>query len=92
MNKCAKEEKAEALRRNLENVEHTMAALREYWVERPYLRLGQILSNAWRVHPDYKRNPEPEINDIYYLTDGKFREGLLELIEDESKSSRSAKD
>lgn len=80
----------EELARNLYNVDCTLADLREYWLKRPHLRLGQIVSNSWRIHPDYKRNPEPEINDIYYLTDGKFREGLLELIENESKDQRSS--
>jgi hypothetical protein len=82
----------EEFARNLEYVESTLADLREYWLARPHLRLGQIVSNSWRIHPDYKRNPEPEINDIYYLTDGKFREGLLELIENESKDSRTVKE
>ena len=87
-----KQKAQEKLERDLENIDRTMAALHRYWLDRPHLRLGQIVSNAWRVHPDYKRNPEPEINDIYYLTDGKFREGLLELIENESKGSGPAQD
>lgn len=60
--------------------------LMRYWEERPYLRLCQIVSNAFRVHPSYKRNPEPDINDIYYMEDYKFFEGLELLEKNESKS------
>lgn len=75
-------------------IHHTMNVLSTYWVNNPHLRLGQILSNAWRVHPDYKSNPEPEINDIFYLTDSKLLEGIKILEElqnkNESKGSRPA--
>jgi hypothetical protein len=77
---------------NIKKVEQTIAALREYWIARPYLRLGQIVSNAWRISPEYKRNPEPEINDVFYFTDRKFQESLLALIENESKGSRPTQD
>lgn len=62
---------------------HNLAA---YWEEHPYLRLCQIVSNAWQSHPDYKRNPEPDIQDIFYFSDNKFLEGL-EILKraDESK-------
>jgi hypothetical protein len=75
-------------------IHHTMNVLSTYWVNNPHLRLGQILSNAWRIHPNYKNNPEPEINDIFYLADAKFLEGLKILEElkntNESKGSRPA--
>jgi hypothetical protein len=82
----------EKLAIRLQSIDQTLAALREYWYARPYLRLGQIVSNAWQVHPDYKRNPEPEINDVYYLADSKFEEGLQLLIKNESKSTNTPKD
>jgi hypothetical protein len=60
--------------------------LKEYWEKHPYLRLCQIVSNAWQSHPDYKRDPEPDIQDIFYFTDKKFIEGLNILSKsDESK-------
>jgi hypothetical protein len=62
-----------------------LTKLEEYWSKRPYLRLAQIVSNAWQIHPDYRRNPEPEISDIFYLTNEKFVEGLKLLEENESK-------
>jgi hypothetical protein len=68
----------------------TWEKLGEYWMKRPYLRLGQIVSNAWQIHPDYKRNPEPDIQDIFYLSDKKLVEGLELLRANESKDSRSA--
>ena len=70
-----------------ERIDPTLTALQEYWQARPHLRLGQIVVNAWRMHTDYKRNPEPEVSDIFYLTDAKFREGLLNLIGNESKGT-----
>ena len=62
--------------------------LSEYWFEHPELRLAQIVSNAWQIHPDYRRNPEPEIRDVFYFTDEKFMEGLELLEDNESKGSR----
>ena len=64
--------------------------LEKYWTKHPYLRLAQIVSNAWHVHPDYKKNPEPDIQDVFYLTDIKFLEGLKLLIENESKDQGSS--
>lgn len=58
------------------------------WQKHPYLRLCQIVSNAWHKHPDYRRNPEPDIQDIYYFTDTKLLEGLELLMQNESKGSR----
>ena len=73
------------------NQETTIKALLDYWSVRPYLRLGQIVSNAFRVHPDYKRNPEPEIQDIFYMSDKHFLEGLelLSKMCNESKDSKA---
>jgi hypothetical protein len=65
--------------------------LGEYWYKRPELRLAQIVSNAWHIHPDYRKNPEPEIQDVFYFTDSKFLEGLEALVKNESKGSRPAK-
>lgn len=65
-------------------------ALLDYWSVRPHLRLGQIVSNAFRMHPNYKRNPEPEIQDIFYMSDKHFLEGLELLKENESKDQRSS--
>jgi hypothetical protein len=59
--------------------------LTDYWEKHPYLRLCQIVTNAWHIHPDYKRNPEPDIQDIFYFTDSKFLDGLRLLDEDEPK-------
>jgi hypothetical protein len=67
--------------KDLERVKSTLEVLQEYWLQRPYLRLGQIVSNAWRVLPEYSRNPEPEINDIYYLPDNRITDGLSQLKE-----------
>jgi hypothetical protein len=76
--------------KNLQDVDRVLAKLRDYWIERPYLRLAQIVSNAWQIHPDYKRNPEPEINDVFYFTNNKLIEGLELLKENESKDQRSS--
>ena len=67
-------------------------ALGEYWYARPYLRLSQIVSNAWQSHPDYKKNPEPDIQDVFYFTDSKFLESLEALAKNESKGSRPTED
>ena len=64
-------------------------ALSNYWSSRPHLRFGQIASNAFRTHPNYNRNPEPEIQDIFYMTDTAFLEGLELLIKNESKDPRT---
>ena len=56
--------------------EQVFQELCEYWEKRPELRLGQIVSNAFRVHPNYKRNPEPEIQDVFYMSNKHFLEGL----------------
>lgn len=56
--------------------EQVLQELQDYWKTRPELRLGQIVSNAFRVHPNYRRNPEPEIQDIFYMSNAHFLEGL----------------
>lgn len=66
--------------------------LNVYWYSRPHLRLAQIVSNAWRTHPDYRKNPDPDINDVYYFTDAKFLESLELLEQNESKGSRSTEE
>lgn len=70
--------------------ETVVETLQAYWSDRPHLRLGQIVSNAFRVHPSYKKNPEPEIQDIFYMSDKHFLEGLELLKENESKDQRSS--
>ena len=70
-----------------DNIRELLNKLQTYWTERPYLRLAQIVSNSWYKHPDYKKNPEPDIQDVHYFTDKKFLEGLELLIADESKST-----
>ena len=62
--------------------------LMRYWEKNPYLRFCQIASNAFRIHPNYKRNLEPDINDIYYMSDKDFVYALG-LLEESSKSKRS---
>lgn len=66
-----------------------LSLLGAYWDKYPQLRLAQIVSNAWHIHPDYKKNPEPDIQDIFYLSDDKFLEGLELLTKDESKDQGS---
>lgn len=78
--------------KDTERVIHTLGVLTAYWLQRPYLRLGQIVSNAWHTLPEYTKNPEPEIADIFYLPDNRLTEGLskLEDLERESTSKRTA--
>ena len=75
----------------MDNVNNVIEKLHSYWLKYPYLRLAQIVSNAWRKHPDYRKNPEPDIQDVFYFTDAKFLEAL-ELLENpnESKDQRSS--
>ena len=65
--------------------------LKDYWTARPYLRLGQIVSNAWQVHPSYRANPEPEISDIFYLNDARFVEGLNILAAPNTNESEGSR-
>jgi hypothetical protein len=37
--------------------------------------------NAWRILPEYQKNPEPEISDLFYLENAKLLEGLEKLEE-----------
>ena len=81
--------------KKLERIVHIaklLDTLSEYWLDRPYMRLSQIVSNAWHIHPDYKKNPEPEIQDVFYFTDEKFLEGLELLIKNESENPRPTKE
>jgi hypothetical protein len=74
-----------------DRIADVLEKLQTYWRKYPDLRLSQIVSNAWRVHPDYKNSPSPDIiQDIYYLADSKFLEGLEILSKDESKDQRSS--
>ena len=66
--------------------------LMRYWEDRPHLRLCQIVSNAFRIHPKYRRNPEPEINDIFYMEDHEFLEALELLKQNESQSKRTTQE
>ena len=63
----------------MNKVEETLKALEEYWKERPYLRLGQIVYNAWR------KNRRAETNDVFYMPDDTFLRGLQALAEEESE-------
>jgi hypothetical protein len=69
--------------KDTERVTHTLAALTAYWMQRPHLRLAQLVSNAWHTLPEYTQNPEPEISDIFYLPDDRLLVGLLKLEENE---------
>ena len=82
----------EKIKLKQEAIDQTVEELRKYWRARPYSRLAQIVSNAWQMHPDYKRDPEPDIRDIYYFTDAKFLEGLQLLIDNESASTNASKE
>lgn len=73
--------------KDLERVKHTLEALSAYWLQRPQLRLAQLVSNAWYTLPEHKRNPEPEISDIFYLTDDRLLAGLSKLEENEREST-----
>ena len=86
------EQEIEKIKLKQAAIDQTLEELRKYWRSRPYLRLAQIVSNAWQMHPDYKRDPEPDIKDIYYFTDSKFLEGLQLLIDNEPKSTDSSKE
>jgi len=66
-----------------------LVLLGRYWHKHPELRLAQIVSNAWRIHPEYRQNPEPDIQDIFYLSDSKFLEGLELLTKDEPEDQGS---
>jgi hypothetical protein len=81
------EQEIEKIKLKQAAIDQTLEELQKYWRARPYLRLAQIVSNSWQIHPDYKRDPEPDIQDVYYFADSKFLEGLKLLIENESKST-----
>ena len=76
--------------KHTDHISATLDALSRYWRARPHLRLCQIVSNAWHTLPEYKKNPEPEINDIYYLSDARFLEGL-NCLEKEENAQRERK-
>ena len=80
------EKQAEQLGKDHKRIYDVLFALDRYWYRHPYLRLGQIVSNAWQVLPEYKRDPEPEIQDIFYMPDDRFLAGLQKLEENERNS------
>ena len=66
--------------KDLSRVESTLAELRDYWLQRPYLRLGQIVSNAYRALPEHASAPASDvIRDVYYLADDRILAGLNNL-------------
>jgi hypothetical protein len=71
--------------KDIARVEHTLSVLKDYWLERPYLRLGQLVSNAFYVLPEYT-NPELDVADIFYIPDNRLLEGLSKLTESERES------
>jgi hypothetical protein len=62
-------------------VDETLKALEEYWRERPYLRLGQIVYNAWKVQSRAE-------SDVFYMSDDTFIKGLQLLGENEKYESK----
>lgn len=62
-------------------VDETLKALAEYWKERPYLRLGQIVYNAWKVQSRSE-------SDVFYMSDDTFLKGLQLLGENEKYESK----
>lgn len=69
--------------KDIVRVKETLDALSTYWLQRPYLRLGQLVSNAFYILPEYTKNPEPEIADVFFLPDSRLLEGLSKLVENE---------
>jgi len=64
------------------NIKATLAILEAYWKERPYLRLGQIVYNAWRMQSRAE-------SDVFYMSDNTFVKGLQMLSENEKYESKS---
>jgi len=56
----------------------TLNALGKYWLARPELRLGQIISNAFRAGDNYR-----EEKDLFYSEDKEIIEGLKILVKNE---------
>jgi len=50
-----------------------LKALEEYWKERPYLRLGQIVYNAWH------KQKKSESSDVFYMADADFIKAIEDL-------------
>lgn len=73
--------------KDIERVTEMLIVLRAYWLERPYLRLGQLVMNAFYVLPEYTKNPEPETADVFFLPDNRLMEGLSKLVEGEREST-----
>lgn len=51
--------------RTEQQIDETLAALREAWLAFPHLRLGQLISNA-----------VPGVSDVFYVTDDAMTEAL----------------
>ena len=68
-----------------EDVEVTLYKLGKYWRERPMLRLGQIISNAWTLCDAYKQSPEPEVTDLYYIENETLMNAVQQLAKQEGK-------
>ena len=77
------------MHKSAEDIENMLAKLKAYWLNRPYLRLAQIVSNAWHIHPTYKKNPEPAVEDVFYFEDKHFLESLELLSNNESKGTNT---
>jgi hypothetical protein len=60
------------------NIDETLKALEEYWRERPYLRLGQLVYNA------HRKQSRAE-SDVFYMSNETFMQGLRALAEDDKK-------
>jgi len=68
-----------------EEVEVMLYKLGKYWKARPWLRLGQIMSNAWGLCDAYKQSPEPEVSDLYYIENDKLVAAIDQLEKQEGK-------
>jgi hypothetical protein len=71
------------------NVRKSLKILEDYWIQHPYLRLGQIIVNAFSRTESYKRNPEPDLDDLFYVSDELLLAVISHAIDlkNESKSS-----
>jgi putative heme iron utilization protein len=60
---------------NEENIDEVLEALRVYWKERPYMRLGQIIINVTQeVQSGHWSCPW-----VFNLTEKQFLKGLVKL-------------
>jgi hypothetical protein len=61
---------------NTQHIESVLSTIHAYWINRPHLRLGQIINNAMRV------NGRDDF-DTYYYPDQNIVEGISKLVEKE---------